>query len=212
MTPVLHEDSAEPRLEAHGVAIWRGDHCLFEGLDLAVRPGQIALIVGANGAGKTTLLRALAGLALPTTGQIRWRGIDVRTLPPETRAEIAYRGHADGLKRDFTVRENLDFARRIWRADGALEPLAADLRLDLRLDVRGRSLSAGQRRRLGLGCLKLGGARLWILDEPTTHLDEAGRTLVLDWIRRHADEGGCAIVATHQPDELSRAGTLIVEL
>src|SRR5690606_927073 len=153
-----------------------------------------------------------AGLALPTAGTVRWRGTDVRSLAPEMRGEIGYRGHADGLKRELTVRENLDFCRRVWNAGGDVEPLAAELRLDARLDVRGRNLSAGQRRRLGLGCLKLGGARLWILDEPTTHLDAAGRDLVIDWIRRHADEGGCAVVATHQPDELSRPGTLVIEL
>jgi heme exporter protein A len=199
-------------LDARALAIWRGQLCLFEGLDFKVEDGQIALVVGPNGAGKTTLLRALAGLALPTAGTVCWRGTDIRNLAPETRGEIAYRGHADGLKRELTARENLEFCRRIWNAGGNVEKIAAELRLDARLDVRGRSLSAGQRRRLGLGCLKLGGARLWILDEPTTHLDAAGRDLVIDWIRRHADDGGCAIIATHQPDELARSGTLVIEL
>ncbi len=69
-----------------------------------------------------------------------------------------------------------------------------------------------QGRRGELRCLKLGGARLWILDEPTTHLDAAGRDLVIDWIRRHADGGGCAVIATHQPDELARPGALVIEL
>jgi len=201
-----------PGLDARALAIWRGEHCLFEGLDFSVRSGQVALVVGPNGAGKTTLLRVLAGLALPTSGTVLWSGADVRSLPPERRGEIAYRGHADGLKRELTARENLEFCRRVWNADASVAAIAAELRLDTRLDVHARNLSAGQRRRLGLGCLKLGGARLWILDEPTTHLDTAGRDLVIGWIRRHADEGGCAVVATHQPDELSRPGTLVIEL
>lgn len=201
-----------PGLDARALAIWRGEHCLFEGLDFSVHSGQVALVVGPNGAGKTTLLRVLAGLALPTSGTVRWSGADVRSLPPERRGEIAYRGHADGLKRELTARENLEFCRRVWRADASTASIAAELRLDTRLDVQARNLSAGQRRRLGLGCLKLGGARLWILDEPTTHLDAAGRDLVIDWIQRHADEGGCAVVATHQPGELSRPGTLVIEL
>jgi len=199
-------------LDARELAIFRGEHCLFEGLDFNVRPGQVALVVGPNGAGKTTLLRVLAGLAPPTHGIVRWGGADVRSLPVHLRGEIAYRGHADGLKRELTVRENLDFCRRIWNAGASVDAIAAELRLDTRLDVHGRNLSAGQRRRVGLGCLKLGGARLWILDEPTTHLDAAGRDLVIDWITRHADAGGCAVVATHQPDELSRPGTLVIEL
>jgi len=202
----------QPGLDAHGLAIWRGEHCLFEGLDFSVRHGQIALVVGPNGAGKTTLLRILAGLALPTAGTVKWCGEDVRTLPAERRGEIAYRGHADGLKRELTVRENLDFCGRVWNAAASTDATAEELRLDARLDVLARNLSAGQRRRLGLACLKLAGARLWILDEPTTHLDAAGRDLVLDWIRRHADDGGCAVVATHEPKELTRPGTLVIEL
>ena len=204
--------TASRRLDARELAIFRGNHCLFEDLDFSVEPGQVALVVGPNGAGKTTLLRVLAGLTLPTHGTVRWGGADVRSLPVQLRGEIAYRGHADGLKRELTVRENLDFCRRIWNARASVDAVAAELRLDARLDVHGRNLSAGQRRRVGLGCLKLGGARLWILDEPTTHLDAAGRDLVIDWIARHADAGGCAVVATHQPDELSRPGTLVIEL
>lgn len=201
-----------PQLEAVDVAFWRGRHCLFEALNFALPPGKMALVTGPNGAGKTTLLRALAGLVPPTTGRVCWRGVEARALPPEQRGEIAYRGHADGLKRDLTVRENLEFCRRIWSTGGNILAIATELRLDARLDVRARHLSAGQRRRLGLGCLKLGGARLWILDEPTTHLDAAGRDLVIDWIRRHTDEGGSAVVATHQPEELARPGTLLIEL
>lgn len=204
--------AGEAALEATSLSIWRGEQCLFEDLHFAVGGGQIALVVGSNGAGKTTLLRMLAGLTMPSGGRVHWRGTDVRDLPPERRGEIAYRGHADGLKRELTVRENLEFCRRIWNAKGDVEQIAGELRLDSRLEVRARNLSAGQRRRLGLGCLRLGGARLWILDEPTTHLDAAGRDLIVDWIRRHQDEGGCAIVATHQPDELARSGALMIEL
>jgi len=45
-----------------------------------------------------------------------------------------------------------------------------------------------------------------------THLDAAGRRLVAEWIGRHVDDGGVAVVATHQPDELARSGALVVEL
>src|SRR5690606_34704721 len=145
MTPDAARAASEAGLEVQALAIWRGELCLFEGLDFSVEEGQIALVVGPNGAGKTTLLRVLAGLTLPTVGTVRWRGADVRSLLPELRGEIAYRGHADGLKRELTVRENLEFSRRIWNAGGNVGSIAAELRLEARLDVRGRHLSAGQR-------------------------------------------------------------------
>jgi heme exporter protein A len=61
--------------------------------------------------------------------------------------------------------------------------------------------------------LKLAKTALWILDEPLTNLDAGGRALILDWVRDHVDEGGTAIVATHQPKEFSAAsGSLLIEL
>lgn len=199
-------------LDVSAVAMWRGEQCLFEALDFTAASGTLVLVVGPNGAGKTTLLRALAGLTPPTSGRIEWNGTDVRALPLEERGLIAYRGHAEGVKRDLTVRENLDFVRRIMGGKDRIDAVADTLRLGAKLDVRARHLSAGQRRRVGLGALRLGGARLWVLDEPMTHLDSAGRQLVAEWIREHVDAGGIAVVATHQADELARAGTLMVEL
>src|SRR5690606_25301726 len=100
-----------PSLTASALAMWRGGHCLFESLDFVAGPGHMVLVVGPNGAGKTTLLRVAAGLTPPTSGRIAWGGKDLRALPPEERGAIAYRGHAEGVKRDLTVRENLAFFR-----------------------------------------------------------------------------------------------------
>ncbi len=75
-----------------------------------------------------------------------------------------------------------------------------------------RTLSAGQRRRAALARLGLSQADLWILDEPFTNLDEAGRALVEGWLRRHLREGRLAVVATHHQLRLDGAGQLRVEL
>src|SRR5262252_89061 len=100
---------------ARELAVWRGERCLFEGLDLTLGPGTLGLVVGANGSGKSTLLRVLAGLATATAGVVTWRGSKLEALPFEYRGDIAYRGHLDGLKRDLTVLENLRFHATIWR-------------------------------------------------------------------------------------------------
>jgi heme exporter protein A len=201
-----------PVLRASGVALWRGDRCLFESLSFALAAGRIALLVGANGVGKTTLLRVLAGLAPPSAGVVTWDGVPVASLPVERRGAIAYRGHLDGLKKDLTVAENLEFhsgfagAREDWRA--ALR----DLDLASAFDTRVRHLSAGQRRRTALAALKASAAKLWILDEPMTNLDAAGRATILRWTREHLAHGGSAVVATHQPEELAAPGALVIEL
>jgi heme exporter protein A len=197
---------------ARELAVWRGERCLFERLDITLGPGELALVIGANGSGKSTLLRVLAGLGTATSGAVTWRGSKVEALPLEYRGDIAYRGHLDGLKRDLTVLENLRFHATIWRGRAELDALLEDVALAAAANVRVRYLSAGQQRRASLATLKLSASKVWILDEPTTNLDKNGRGKVVAWIREHLEAGGTAVVATHQPDELAQKGALVVEL
>jgi heme exporter protein A len=200
------------QLSAHELAVWRGERCLFEGLDLTLGPGQLGLVIGANGSGKSTLLRVLAGLATATVGAVTWRGSKLDSLPVEYRGDIAYRGHLDGLKRDLTVLENLRFHATIWGGKADIEGLLRDVALVAVANVRVRNLSAGQQRRASLATLRLCASKVWILDEPTTNLDADGRGTVVAWIRAHLASGGTAMVATHQPGELTQKGALVVEL
>jgi heme exporter protein A len=199
-------------LRGRELAVWRGERCLFEQLQFDLAPGQLALLVGANGSGKTTLLRVLAGLAHPTRGRVTWKDIEVTALSPEDRADVAYRGHLEALKRDLTVAENLQFHATLWRRAPAFERLLEELKLNKAAHMRARYLSAGQSRRVALAMLELSGAKLWLLDEPTTNLDSEGRALLVDWTRRHLAAGGLAVVATHQPDDFAMSGALVIEL
>jgi heme exporter protein A len=194
------------------VAVWRGERCLFESLHFDLAAEQLALLVGANGSGKTTLLRILAGLGLPTAGSVTWKGASVTELADDERAQIAYRGHLDALKRELTVVENLAFNSALWRCEQRLDAVLEELKLTGVAHMRARYLSAGQRRRVALAMLKLQGAKLWLLDEPTTNLDSEGRALLVEWTRRHVMEGGLAVIATHQPDEFAMPGALMIEL
>jgi heme exporter protein A len=56
------------------------------------------------------------------------------------------------------------------------------------------------------------GAKLWLLDEPTTNLDSEGRGVLVERVRRHLQSGGLAVIATHQPDEFATRGALMIEL
>ena len=194
------------------LAVWRGERCLFEQLHFELGPEQLALLVGANGSGKTTLLRILAGLGLPTAGSATWKGTSVTELAGEERAEIAYRGHHDALKRDLTVVENLAFHSALWGREQRFEDILEELKLGHVAHMRARYLSAGQRRRAAMAMLKLQGAKLWLLDEPTTNLDSEGRAVLVEWTRRHVAGGGLAVIATHQPDEFALRGALLIDL
>jgi heme exporter protein A len=199
-------------LRGRELAVWRAERCLFEQLQFDLAPGKLALLVGANGSGKTTLLRILAGLAQPTHGSATWKEVAVSDLSPEDRADVAYRGHLEALKRDLTVAENLRFHATLWGREPVFDSLLEELKLDKAAHMRARYLSAGQSRRVALAMLRLSGAKLWLLDEPTTNLDSEGRALLVDWTRRHLAAGGLAVIATHQPDDFAMSGALVIEL
>jgi heme exporter protein A len=79
-------------------------------------------------------------------------------------------------------------------------------------DLPAAQLSAGQRRRLALARLPLAGAPLWILDEPQTNLDDAGKAYLRGLLAGHLAGGGLAVVASHEPAGLAGVATARLEL
>ena len=157
---------------------------------------------GRNGAGKTSLLRVLAGLTLPESGQVEWAGEPIRSCRAKYGAEMAWCGHLTGLKPDLTVAQNLDFAGRLaGRSAESWAGLLETLGLASCRNLETRHLSAGQQRRAALARVLNSGARLWLIDEPFTNLDDAGRRLVQERIGQHARDGGIAVIAAHHEFE-----------
>ncbi len=155
-------------------------------VSFSVTTGQALILRGPNGIGKTTLLRTLAGLQPAVAGEVSF---------PED--EGAYASHADGIKTALTVTENLKFWADVHGApmpDGILDTFdLADLR-----DRPGGTLSAGQKRRLGLARLGVIGRKILFLDEPTVSLDGFSVRLFADWLQNtHLAGGGIAVIATH---------------
>lgn len=201
-----------PSLELNAVEIARGGRSLVADLSFRLEPGQLALTTGPNGSGKTSLLRAIAGLVRPESGEIRLGGRPITKLESEERGLIIYQAHLDGLKKDLTVTENILFNSQIRGISQPISKVLAELGLEGYENRSLRNLSAGQKRRVALAVLKLSGAALWLLDEPLTNLDPAGRQLVSGWLDQHLEQQGMAIVATHLTEELTRPGCLLVEL
>jgi heme exporter protein A len=200
------------RLSVRDLEVSQGGRALFSGLAFELGPGDLGVVTGPNGSGKTTLLRTLSGLRPPSCGEVRLDGVLVDKAARSLTAPLAYQGHADGLKRDLTVAENLVFCRTLWKGTDSIETLARELELGGCLTQRVRYLSAGQRRRAALACMRLKRAGLWLLDEPLTNLDDRGAELVTTWLAEHIRRGGAAMVATHQPAKLASLTTLEIGL
>jgi len=171
-------------LHVSNLSVARGGITLLCGVGFALNAGQILVLRGANGLGKTSLLRCIAGLQNPVEGQI---------TAPEA---VAYSGHADGLKGQMTVLENLAFWSSVYH--GPSPEVALDAYdLHALADRPAANLSAGQKRRLGLARMQVSGCALWVMDEPTVSLDADNVALFRAALDRHVQSGGAAVITTH---------------
>ncbi|GAA6178635.1 heme ABC exporter ATP-binding protein CcmA [Shimia sp. NS0008-38b] len=173
------------KLHAQDVSVARGGVSVLEGLSFELCAGEALVIRGPNGIGKTTLLRTLAGLQPALKGRV--------DAPEDS---IAYAAHSDGLKTMLSVAENLRFWADVFGTSDISSALESFELTDLQHRLAG-SLSAGQKRRLGLARLMVTARPIWILDEPTVSLDKAAVALFATAVKRHLAHGGSAILATH---------------
>jgi heme exporter protein A len=184
----------------------RGERILFAGLTFVVEAGEALLVTGPNGAGKTTLLRVLAGFLPPAAGRIRLESGPAEASVAE---QCHYVGHANAVKPSLTVAENATFWSGFLggtpeRRDAAF----ATFGLEALRDIPAGYLSAGQRRRAGLIRLALAPRPIWLLDEPTASLDQAGQTMLAAAVNGHLASGGLVVAATHLPLGFDRAREL----
>ncbi len=199
-------------LKAEQLSLFRGERCLFTSIDFALQSGELLLLRGANGSGKTSLLRGLCGLLDFEDGEVTWDGRNILEDQQTFRSRFAWYGHKTGFKQDLTAEENLQFERSL-RAPSRhqVRDVLDRLGLSKQRLLPVRSLSAGQQRRASLARLLLSGVALWIIDEPFTNLDPAGRALVEELVSEHVSGGGMAIVATHHDMLDGKANTLEID-
>ncbi len=194
--------------------VWRGDRHVLRGISFDAAAGQLIHVAGPNGAGKTTLLRVLAGLLTPEQGSVRWKDRPISADREAYSAALSYLGHSDGLKPEFTARENLAFEVGLRRRldAPAIDAALARVALTESRDQPARSLSAGQRRRLAMARVMLTGVPLWILDEPFTNLDHAGVERLSEVMAEHLDAGGAVLIAAHQTPAIPRHAARRLEI
>ena len=167
------------------IACLRGDRLLFEGMTFALASGDAALVSGPNGSGKSSLLRIAAGLLRPAAGDVVRDG------------GVAWLGEQPALDSQLPLADALRFWARIDGGDVGAALYA--MGIERLAEVPVRMLSTGQRKRAGLARVLLGGAPIWLLDEPGNGLDVATVARLESVIREHRAAGGIVMVATHQP-------------
>lgn len=179
----------------------RNDMVLFSQLSVSVSNGEVLQIKGPNGCGKTSLLRILCGLAVPNEGTVYWNDRDIREYNGAYVENVSYVGHHNGLKKELTPSENLQVSNALSSACNGNPPEQALKQFGLYgyEDTPVGKLSSGQQRRVALSRLLLTHAHLWILDEPFTSVDDAGRKFIADVLKMHMDNDGMLILVSHEP-------------
>jgi ABC-2 type transport system ATP-binding protein len=176
----------------------------LDGLDLEVKASEIYGFLGPNGSGKTTTIRILLDLIRPSAGQARVLGESPRDGGPALRRRLGY------LAGDFTVdggQSSRELLTHLAHLRGGVAEQRIELladRLDLDLGIRIRSLSKGNRQKVGLVQAFMHEPELLILDEPTSGLDPMLQQTFLDLVRAAKASGQTVFMSSHVLSEVQQ--------
>lgn len=198
-----------PALELQHVSKSYGDLTALVEVDLTVSAGQIHALVGLNGAGKSTIMRVLLGMTRATAGAACVRGRDVSAMGPAHWKGVGHLVESPLAYPELTVAENLRVAGRLAglgerEAREAARRMGEELALTQWWSQRSRTLSLGNRQRLGLAGALIADPSIVVLDEPTNGLDPAGVVVVRQAILRRTRTGAAVLVSSHHLDEVAR--------
>ena len=220
---MYHQNSQEPALlELKGVSKSFGSNLVLSGVSLKARSGEVLALLGDNGAGKSTLIKIISGFHRPDAGSMYWQGqsIDLGTFDPQNarahgiQTVYQHLGLVDELsltrnfflgleptRQIFGIR-HLDHSRMREVVRHEISKLGIRRRLDP--DDPVAKLSGGERQVIAIARAKYFGAKLLILDEPTSALSLKQTEGVLDFIKQSRDAGLAVVVITHAMHQVER--------
>ncbi|MGD8320141.1 MAG: ABC transporter ATP-binding protein [Gemmatimonadota bacterium] len=185
-----------------GVVKRYGRFTAVDGLDLAVRRGEIFGFLGPNGAGKTTTIRMVAGVLRPSAGRILVGGDDLAHAPEAAKSRVGYIPDRPYLYEKLSGGEFLRFVAGLWGKDGADAEARADRLLELFhlapwKDELIESYSHGMRQKLLISSALIHQPEVIVVDEPMVGLDPRSARLLKDLLRAFVEQGGTVFLSSH---------------
>jgi ABC-2 type transport system ATP-binding protein len=196
-------------VETEHLRVVRGGRVVLPDLTLAVPYGQVVGLLGPSGSGKSTLIRAIVGVQIIESGQVRVLGREAGD--PDLRHRIGYVTQDPSVYGDLTVRANVHyFASIVGAPSSSADEAIEAVDLTSHADVLVGKLSGGQRSRVSLASALVGEPELLVLDEPTVGLDPVLRRDLWNLFKRLAAQGRSLLVSSHVMDEASRCDRLLL--
>lgn len=194
-----HSESHSAQAEAlrcAKVTIEREGLELIKELDFTADSGEIWIIQGSNGSGKSTLLKAIAGLYPIYSGAVTL-GQHSLMQHPNYPNNILFLGHKHALKPSMSVYDNVAFWAKSRQTEELIEAAISYFDLEPYRTMKCELLSAGWQQRVVLTRLLTMPAKLWLLDEPMTHLDNDGIALMQSLIISRTEQQGIVLMSSH---------------
>lgn len=208
-----------PALEARSITTRLGATEVLHGVNVSMAAARWTSIVGPNGAGKSTLLKVLAGL-LPSSGEVRWQGVNVNSIAPRQRAQqLAWLGQSELAGDDLRVLDVAMLGRlphQAWLASPSVQDRAAveqALRATQAWDWRERplgQLSGGERQRVLLARALAVQAPVLLMDEPLANLDPPHQADWLCVVKALVAQGTTVVSVLHEITMALRADEVLI--
>ncbi len=203
-------------VEIRNLEKWFGNYHAVKDTSVSIDDGEFFVMLGPSGCGKTTTLRMVAGLELPTSGEIRIRGRDVTYMEPRHR-DIAMAFQDYGLYPHLSIRRNIDFPLKVRKMAAGergrkVEEVAEMMGIHHLLDRKPGQISGGQRQRVALARALVRNPHVFLMDEPLSALDAKLRAQMRTEIKKLVTRLGITtIYVTHdQVEAMSMADRIAV--
>jgi ABC-2 type transport system ATP-binding protein len=187
-----------------------GDFQALRGISFTVAAGESVALLGPNGAGKSTTVEILEGYRRPSGGTASVLGLDPQRGGVALRRRIGIVLQEAGFPPELTVAELVEAWRRYFVDPMDTDEVISAVGLEGRRNVRAKSLSGGEHRRLDLALALTGKPELLFLDEPTTGFDPSARRAAWDVIDGLVSRGVTVFLTSHYLDEAQRLADRIL--
>lgn len=182
------------------------DFKAIDHLSLTVQQGEVFGLLGPNGSGKTTTINMISGLSMPTSGEVRVLGYDVRQNARQVRQILGAVPQETALYEELTAWTNMDFHAELFGIPSKEKKARITNMLELvqlldRKNSRVSTFSGGMKRRLALARALLHDPKLIYLDEPTLGVDVQARRAIWDYILALRDQGKTVLITTNYLEE-----------